>query len=194
MNSEQWEKLWREQTVPPSAVNLDRFMEQLAPEPEQWERDLDDNEKLRVKLLLFVVLSQSLGFIDGFAWKDWFFLLSQLALLAWTMANRIQRRRIFGDYGLPMRQRLERMEQLLRRRATGAGEGIAGLLCMGLLGMALWLSFVPRVLGPGAGLIFGVIYLGFMIWMCLWQRRLDRSRLEGMLAKLERAKGQLGGS
>jgi hypothetical protein len=72
MKSENWEQLWREQAVPPSAVNLDRFHAELRSEPEAWEKELDDNQRFMIRLILFnVLLSLPSVFLGAIRWGGW---------------------------------------------------------------------------------------------------------------------------
>lgn len=195
MNSEQWEQLWREQGEPPaSAVNIDRFHEQIRPEPEEWERDLDDSQRLMIRLTLLNILLTLPGLVrGGFTWSTWPGLLSNLLMVTWLLVQRRQRDRIYRDYGVSMSARLDQIEHGLRVRHgnwTNAAFAVGVILVMSLLGlnMAARLGFEGPVMTAIA-----VGFGGLMVIPIRAQARLDRSRLEAALDRVARARAQLVG-
>jgi hypothetical protein len=194
MNSEQWEQLWREQAPPPSAVNLDRFMAGLRDEPDQWEQESDDNDRWLLKLQgIGLVVSLPALLVRGGEWAAWLAPLSNVAFVAWYWSRRRQRRRIYADYGLPLRERLERIELLLRRRAAGKPDLVFAVVLCGLFGVMMWRLMSRLGLGVTPAVGLSVFWLMGMGWSYRLQARRDRVRLQETLAKLERARRQLGG-
>jgi hypothetical protein len=195
MNSEQWEQLWREQAAPPSAVHLDRFFAEMQGGVDQWERDLDDRDRLLLKIQFFVALTGAADLFSGrFVWATQAGQLGNLCFMILLLVRSAQRRRIYGDFGLPIRKRLERLEHRLRRRADGKIENLLFVTTSCLLSSGMWLRMHERGLGVAGGWIFAGLLLGLMVWAYREQARADRVRLQGMLTKVDRMRNQLEGS
>lgn len=193
MNSEYWEQLWREQAVPPSAVNMDRFHEQLHTQPEEWERDIHDHEWLMIRLLLFgTLISSPELFMGDFRWGTWLRLLSNLLLLGWFLVRRWQRRRIYRDYGMPLRARLDQIELGLRAR-YGSWTNAAMVLGMSVVMILMLLKMLSEVgFGWEVSVAISVGFVGGMVFASRAQARVDKARLETALQRIERARAQLG--
>jgi hypothetical protein len=139
-------------------------------------------------MLVIVLLSVPGVFVGPFRWDRCLLLSAYLFTIAWHLRRRFERRRIYGDFGLPMRERLDRMERLLGVRFESR---LNKVIPFG--GVALFaLMFADRI-GWIGGAVFAAIFLTAMGFSLRTQTRIDRTRLESALERIREARRQLDG-
>lgn len=194
MNSDEWEQLWREQSVPPSAVSLIRFNAEMRDgKPEEWERDIDHHERLLVWLgMVSLLTSAPMLFLGVFKWGAWGTALTQILLLGWYLTRRFERRRIYRDFGTSLRERMDRMERLLRARHEHWRRLGMPIAIMAAFGWAMVMRLQDMGLDWKLVMVVGMLFAVIAIYSAFAQARRDRKQLTKDLRRIEWARSQLG--
>jgi uncharacterized protein (DUF58 family) len=86
-----------------------------------------------------------------------------------------------------MRERLDRMERLLRARHAGWLN-----IALPAGGLLVWALVMADRLGWVMGLVFAAVFLVGMGYSLRVQKKIDQARLEAALQRIERVRAQLG--